>query len=606
MKVFLQKKTGKSEREKIMRQRKILHRWWSDYSWFIILTLGFSSLILGFIGFWKNGLATGEERTILDNLYLTLGLLSLNTGAVPGLVSWELQIARFLVPAVTAYTAVLAFTTIFIQQTDRIRLWFVRDHIIVCGLGRKGFRLANQFLEQGNPVVVIEVNDGNDWIENIRSSGVIVIQGDATDPELLEKVNLNRARCLISVLGDDGKNAEVAVQAEKLSCKRKEDTLTCIIHIFDSRLWGLLREKELHTNHNPHFRLELFNIFDRGARLMLQNNPPWKADPTNRQPHVLVVGLGKMGQRLVVEAARGWRMHNTDPAGKIHISAVDLDAEQKIEFLRVHYPRLDDVCELKTINMDILSGDFERLGSLFINNDTCFLDLVYVCLDDESFSLQTGLRLNHQLRTYPIPIVLRMAESGGLALLLGEDPGTQTSFGNLRIFDLFDQTCTAELLEKGTHEVLARNLHTVYLKGIQLSGKDLQPNAALVPWNDLPEYLKENNRQQADRIPIMLETAGYRIAPLRDWEAIHFQFSEGEPGETNEVALMAPVEHELWCREHQEDGWRLGTERDPQKKIHSNLVPWENLPPSEQEKNKKYIRGLPKLLARAGFQIEKL
>jgi hypothetical protein len=299
-------------------------------------------------------------------------------------------------------------------------------------------------------------------------------------------------------------------------------------------------------------------------------------------------------------------MHNTDLTGKIHISAIDLDAEQKLKFLQVHYPRLDDVCELKAINMDILSSDFERVGSLFVEDETCDLDLVYVCLDDESFSLQTGLRLNYQLLNYQIPIVLRMAESGGLALLLGEDPSTQASFGNLRIFDLFDQTCTAELLQKGTHEILARNLHAVYLEGIDLSGDDRQSDGALVSWNELSEYLKEKNRRQADRIPVMLKAAGYRIAPLRDWDAENLEFNENGNAGDDLVTRMATLEHENWCREKTTEGWRYGSEKDTNQKTNPNIRPWEKLPPTEQEKNKKYVRDLPKLLARAGFQIEKI
>jgi len=586
-------------------RRKRFRKWWADYSWLILITLGLSGLVLGFVGFWKNELVTGAERTILDNLYLTLGLISLNSGAVHGLVSWELQVARFLIPALTAYTAILAIAALFNQQTDRIRLWFTRDHVLICGLGRKGFRLAQQFLAQGNQVVVIEVDDGNDWIENIRSSGAVVIQGDATDSDLLEKVNLHRARCLISVLGDDGKNAEVAVQAEKLSRRRADGTLTCVIHIFDSQLWGLLREKELNTNQNTNFRLELFNIFDRGAHLMLQGNPPWKISPQKQGAHILVIGLGKMGQRLVVEAARGWRITNPDPDIKIRVSAIDLNAEQKLESLLIHYPRLGNLCEFKALNMNILSGDFERAGSLFVEGETCDLDFVYVCLDDESFSLQTGLRLNHQLRDHQIPIVLRMAESGGLSLLLGAGQSDQESFGNLRIFDLLDQTCTAELLQKGTHEILARNLHAVYLEGIDLSGNNRQSDGALVPWNELSEYLKEKNRRQADRIPVMLNAVGYRISPLRDWDAENFMFNEMEENQGDEVTLMAKMEHTHWFQEKTAEGWSYGPKKDTDKKTNPSIQSWEDLPPAEQEKNKKYVQGLPGLLARAGFQIEK-
>ncbi|MFO8035829.1 MAG: NAD-binding protein [Anaerolineales bacterium] len=586
--------------------RKRIRIWWSDTCWLVLIVLGLTGLFLGFIGFQKYGAAIQEDHTFLDNLFLTLGLISMETGDVSGPVSWELQVARFLVPGVTAYTAILAFTTLFMEQTDRIRLWFIRDHILICGLGRKGFRLAKQFLKQGKAVVIIEKDESNDWVESIRSSGAIVIQGDATDPELLKKVNLNRAKCVISVLGDDGKNAQVAVQADKLSRDRKVGTLTCIIHIFDAKLWGLLREKELHAHHNSHFRLELFNIFDRGARLMLQDNPPWSISPPSDPIRVLIVGLGKMGQRLIVATARGWRMRNPDPRRKIHITGLDLDAEQKCNSLLTNYPQLPEVCILEALEMDILSPAFDRLGAHFTQDHTCDLNLVYVCLDDESFSLQTGLRLNYQLRKYHIPIVLRMAESGGLSMLLAEDESGQDTFGNLRIFDLLDQTCTAEILQRGTHEILARNLHAAYLEGLEKSATSGQREDTRLTWEQLSPSQKERNRQQADRIPTVLAAAGYRIAPLRDWEADLFQFSEGESGDKDEVALMAPVEHELWRQNFIQEGWRWGPEKDPEKKTHPNLVPWEELPPSEREKNGKFIRDLPRILARAGFQIVKI
>lgn len=589
--------------KKFMKQ---IRTWWSDYCWLVLIVLGLTGLILGFIGFQKYGGAIQEDHTFLDNIFLTLGLISMETGDVSGPVSWELQVARFLVPGVTAYTAILAFTTLFMEQTDRIRLWFTRDHILICGLGRKGLRLAKQFMDQGKPVVVIEMDEGNDGVESIRSSGAILVQGDATDPELLKKANLNRAKCVISVLGDDGKNAQVAVQADRLSRERKDGTLICIIHIFDAKLWDLLREKELHSNQNPHFRLELFNIFDRGARLMLQDNPPWSISPPSEPIRVLVVGLGKMGQRLVVETARGWRMRNPDPGRKIHITGLDLDAERKCNSILVNYPQLAEVCVLEALEMDILSPDFDRLSSHFMRDHTCDLDTAYICLDNESFSLQTGLRLNYQLREHHIPIILRMAESGGLSLLLAEDESDHDTFGNMRIFDLLDQTCTAEILQKGTHEILARNLHAAYLEGLEKSATGGQQEDTRLSWEQLSSSQKEKNRQQADRIPTVLAAAGYRIAPLRDWEAAHFRFAEGKGEEKDEVALMAPIEHELWRQNHFDRGWRVGPEKDPEKKTHPNLVPWENLSPSEKEKNKKFVRDLPKILARAGFQIVKI
>jgi hypothetical protein len=36
------------------------------------------------------------------------------------------------------------------------------------------------------------------------------------------------------------------------------------------------------------------------------------------------------------------------------------------------------------------------------------------------------------------------------------------------------------------------------------------------------------------------------------------------------------------------------------------MVSWEELPEGERDKNREFIRGLPHLLARAGFQIDRL
>ena len=69
--------------------------------------------------------------------------------------------------------------------------------------------------------------------------------------------------------------------------------------------------------------------------------------------------------------------------------------------------------------------------------------------------------------------------------------------------------------------------------------------------------------------------------------------------------MMACVEHELWRQTHLDSGWRVGSEKDPEKKTHPHLVSWEKLPASEKRKNKKFIRDLPRILARAGFQITK-
>jgi hypothetical protein len=577
-------------------------RWWSDYQWPVLLLLGMATLVLGLIGFIKNGLATGEERTFLDNLYLTLGLLSMNTGSVPGPVSWELQVARFFVPALAAYTALLAIAMVFTQQLQQIRLWFIRDHVIICGLGRKGMRLANQFLEIGERIVVIEMDGNNDWIEAFRALGVVVLIGDASDPEMLRKARLNRARYLISVSGDDGKNAEVAVEAEKLSHEREDGVLTCIIHIVDPQLWVLLRENELYIPADSHFRLDLFNIFDRGASLLLKKYSPWGGEGGDAagDKHLVLVGLGKLGQSLVVQAASQWQEQRVNADQRLRFTIVDLDASQKKETLCVRYPNLEEISEFVPLQMDVRSAEFQVGGFLFDEGGNCDVDSIYICMDNDSLGLYTGLTLYQKVRDCNIPVIVRMVEDTGLALLLQEGKSPNKF---LHAFPLLDQTCTPDLILRGTHEVLARNLHEVYLRGLDSAQIEHGGDLSLSAWEDLPEDTKESNRKQADRIVWILEEHGYRISPLTNWKAADLVFSEN--GGSDEVEAMARMEHELWCQEMQADGWRYGPVRSRKQKTNPAITPWDKLSIEEIHKNKKFIEELPKVLARAGFQIER-
>lgn len=576
-------------------------RWWSDYHWPILLVIGFAALLLGLIGFTKNSLATSEGRTFLDNLYLTLGLLSMNSGSMSGYVSWELQVARFLVPFLAAYSALLALAMVFTQQSQQVRLWFMRDHVIICGLGRKGVRLANQFLERDDKVVVIESDESNDKIEASRSSGAIVLNGDASDPGMLRKARLNHARYLISVIGDDGKNAEVAVQAEKLSHKRKDGTLTCSIHIVDPQLWYLLREKELDVAAESHFRLELFNIFDRGASLMLNTHSPWTVnlDEHIGDKRLVLIGMGKLGQSLVIQAASQWREHRVNGDQRLKFTIIDLDAKQRKESLCVRFPNLEEVSELEPLQMDVHSADFQRGEFLYDEGGNCDVTIIYVCMDNNSLGLHTGLTLFQKVRDHNIPVIVRMVDDAGLALLLHEKEKKVSEYGNLYTFPLLEQTCTPDLILRGTHEVLARELHAAYLEGVASSEKVEKDDSSIVPWEKLSEYTKEKNRNQADHIPIILAKAGFRLIPLRDWNAADLKI------EDEDVSIMAPLEHKRWCQEKISEGWKYGPDKDDEQMTNPNLVLWEELPYDGINKNKKFIRDLPKVLARAGFQIER-
>ncbi|MFQ5864543.1 MAG: NAD-binding protein [bacterium] len=584
-------------------RRKYLRLWWQAYQWPVIAGIALFALALGYIGFRNYFLALGESRWPLDIFYLALQLFVLQSGAILGPVGWELELARWLAPAVAAYTALKAVAVIFREQLQSLRVRFIKDHIVICGLGRKGLLLAQRFCELGRRVLVIEQNEGNDRIDRCREQGALVMIGNAVDQVLLRQARVHRAKHLISVCGDDGVNAEVAVLARELVKDRQGEVLTCIVHIVDPQLCHLLREQEIGTGRVDAFRLEFFNNFDSGARAWLNEYPAFDETGTvnGDRPHLLIVGVGRLGESLIVHAAKKWKALSSPANEKLRITIIDQLAKIKLESLCLRYPQLPKVCELVPQQINIESPDFQRADFLFDDHNKCNITSVYVCLDDDPFALSAALALHYRLREYKIPIVVRMTHDAGLATLLRGEEVAGGTFDRLHAFGLLDKTYKPELLLAGTHEILARAIHEDYVYKQRKEGQTPQTNPSMVPWEELPEQLKESNRRQADHIGIKLQAIGCGIAPLTDWDAELFEFTE------EEIELMAEMEHERWMSERLQAGWRYAPgEKNIKKKTSPYLVPMQELPEEIKELDRNTVRELPLFLAQAGFQIYRL
>ena len=71
------------------------------------------------------------------------------------------------------------------------------------------------------------------------------------------------------------------------------------------------------------------------------------------------------------------------------------------------------------------------------------------------------------------------------------------------------------------------------------------------------------------------------------------------------VELIAKNVHEVWSLERIKEGWTYGPERDDIKKTTPCLVPYEELPESEKEYDRKTAFETLKLVVKLGYKIEK-
>jgi hypothetical protein len=585
--------------------RKRLRPVWHDIEWPLVGAVWAFGLILGFAGFSKHAPAAGASATFWDTAYRALQLIVLQSGDVPGPLPWQLEAARFLMPAVAAYAAIQALLAIFSEQWHLFRLRFVTDHAVVCGLGERGLRLTQDLLDRGFRVVVVEKDEENPFQDRCREQGAIVLIGDAKDGQVLRRAGVRRAKYLIAVCAEDGANVESALQARALTQRRKGRALDAYVHIEDLELCSLLGGGDLADDAASPIKVEFFNVLERGARLMLETHPPFTggAAADGRRPRILIIGLGKMGRSLAVQAARNWWLSRAGSGRKLGIGLIDQTASSKLALLRLQYPQLDEACAFETWDLRKNAPEFERGEFLFDAQGRIDVDTVYLCFDDDVHVLVDALTIHRKTRTHDVPIVMRMSREGGLAALLKDDRSAR-AFRRLHVFGILDKTCVLPALLGGRREILARAIHEDYVRHQEAAGAALATNPSMAAWDDLPEDLRESNREQADHIETKLEAIGCGIQALTDWRLASFDSLPDEIKAVFDVERLARMEHERWSEERRRQGWSyVPGPKNIEKRTSPYLVPWEDLPPEIQEYDRRAVRGLPSFLAQAGFQI---
>ena len=442
--------TSRSDRTPHPRRdsRRAITVWWRSWEWPAIGALTVVGVALGYVGFleyFKD--APAWHRHPWEMLYRTIQLLPLQFGWFDKPLHWTLQVARLLLPALAVYAAVKGLAALYFDQLQvlRVRL-FARGHTIICGLGQKGLLLARRLRALGMRVVVIEQDEENDLIRVAREAGCIVLVGDATEPYMLRRAGVRRAHCLVAVSRDDGLNAEVSTRALELAGDSNRE-LQCTCHVFSSQLRQLLDRHQPETDPWRMEHIRFFNVYEDGARLVLDLDPPFGPD-LSVGPHILILGIGRMGEALLVRLAEIWQMRRNTANAKLRITLGDRIAPEKKGFLLSAYPNLADVWELDPVRVEVKSPEF-RAGSLLYDGERFrSLTRAYVCFDDESLGLAAALTIEDRLRARGrhVPVVLRTRAYGGLAVLLPRVDETGCPPDCLRVFGLYEHTCTPEAI----------------------------------------------------------------------------------------------------------------------------------------------------------------
>lgn len=174
--------------------------------------------------FWAGtvGFHFADHESWIAAFYRTVVTSSLTGMDTPphGTVPRILSIALVLFGvAIFAYVAALVVETIaagviggaWREKRRRKEIEELHHHTIVCGYGRVGRRVAEEFTHAGAPFVVLDRNP--EVIALARERDVRYIEGNGTEDEDLKKAGIDRARALVAASDSDAANLYIVLSA---------------------------------------------------------------------------------------------------------------------------------------------------------------------------------------------------------------------------------------------------------------------------------------------------------------------------------------------------------------------------------------------------------
>jgi len=187
-------------------------------------------MLLGTVGYRLLG---GPQYSWMDCFYMTfitvatIGFhevvdLSSNTGG-------RLFTVFIATLGIATMTYMLSSITAFILEGDLNEAWRrkkmqkkidkLKDHYIVCGVGRVGSNVVHELALTDRQCVIVE----SDWshIEAYlaRHPDQLYLHGDATDNDMLLDAGVERARGVFAVAADDSQNLVISLSAKQLNAK---------------------------------------------------------------------------------------------------------------------------------------------------------------------------------------------------------------------------------------------------------------------------------------------------------------------------------------------------------------------------------------------------
>jgi voltage-gated potassium channel len=153
---------------------------------------------------------------------------------------WYNQLLFFIIPIIglgAVADSVVRLGYLIFARKRKLQEWWImeastcRNHIVLCGLGRVGYRIAQELIAAKEAVVAIEKDPDAMFVEEMQDRDIPVIIGEARLKKNLLDANLEHAKAVILATDDDLTNLDAALTAREI----KPD-IRLVLRLFDETL----------------------------------------------------------------------------------------------------------------------------------------------------------------------------------------------------------------------------------------------------------------------------------------------------------------------------------------------------------------------------------
>jgi voltage-gated potassium channel len=196
---------------------------WAAIAMVLILTIGT-------VGYRVIG---GPEYSWVDCFYMTfITVATIGFGEIVDLSEspgGRLFTVFIAIAGIGTMTYMLSTLTAFILEGDINQVWRrnkmqnkigkLKDHYIVCGVGRVGSNVAHELVMTGRHCVVVDTELQHIESYLVRHPEQLYLHGDATDNDILLAAGILHARGVFAVASDDSQNLVISLSAKQMNPK---------------------------------------------------------------------------------------------------------------------------------------------------------------------------------------------------------------------------------------------------------------------------------------------------------------------------------------------------------------------------------------------------